>query len=251
MEASHPILISLGSYCRNRFQIKRYLGALNLVDPGPYPFDMMVTPFDALRRMLAPDFDPATILCPGTTRIGPWGKVFCESSGLVFFHGFPAQTVETIYGAQVPDRLDHRFTEAPDCTRIREQAIARVGRLTAALQHPTRPKLLLRWLRSDATPEFPDLHAGETPEALHRLFTRNLSGGPVRTVLLTTRYLQEDEPPDPVIEDQRWHGPDLVSLRLVERRSGTPGFEPWQGENAAWTAMLDSVIDGIGGREWR
>lgn len=225
-----PNLISVGSWCRPAWQIRRRLGT-----ETAYPFDWNITSYAALLHTLAPGYDPADELRLEDCTANQFGSVTDLRSGLVLQHDLPVAALGGQLGglilgddAAVRAHLDEvRVKMAFLFERFR--TVCRAG-----------PVVFVRWMRhGHPDGEWPAAFQGELPHHLHHALLRFCGHAEVRTLYVVTTVGEGEAAASACTLHRTSYGAcaDLVEARHHFRE------QDWTGDDAAWTLLFEGVAE--------
>ena len=89
------ILIPIGSWCRNTYQVNDFLKA-NGIAPISFPYDWAITPFEALKNTLTKDFNPENILPVDNISRNRLSSITDNNTQLILHHDFPHSVMKEL-----------------------------------------------------------------------------------------------------------------------------------------------------------
>lgn len=219
-------IISLGSWCRPAWQIRRITGGETAM-----PYDWQITSFRALLSTLDPGYNAQTALDIDNIVVNQFSSVTDLSSGWVYQHDLHVSNFNLENGAIIhDDRAQSVITASRNkyaflIDRFRE--VCGIGGIT-----------FIRWIRSGHPDgEWPEAFEGEDPEQLHEALLR-ISPNP------TLVYVRS-------IEDYSGTGDSSFETRSLEWGNSVVltedarkfNAENWTGDSDAWSRFIQSLID--------
>lgn len=237
-------LVPLGSWCRTAHQTRTYAENRTGILAGTFPYDWMITSFDALRNTLNRDFDPNTILQPGRTSVSRFNSGVCENSGIIFHHAMGPNQLQKVAELAPGDKLP----DSPESLSLMERSRNRflhTHRRLDALKTQEGPLVFVRWQRSGHPDKaFPEVFEGETPDTLSSLIAAYLGHDDFYLGIVQTQIegQAKDPVPNPIMTFEAEGR--IISARLRERPGwngdGTANF---RGDEPSWTAFFDRAFE--------
>lgn len=223
-----PLVISLGSWCRPAWQIRRYYGT-----EMAYPFDWNITSFDALMHVLDPQFDPQMQLQIEDCVVNPLSSVTDMRTGWIHHHDLPAEAVGGATGSIAMD-------DSPEVLRLLRDTASKSTHLFRRMREhcQANPVVFVRWLRGGhPDPEFAGAFKDENPYRLHARLKEFCGHENVRIVYLISKVVNDEETQSACTLSRTAYG---AHGQLVEAIRNFRS-ESWTGDDQSWTALFDAI----------
>ena len=218
-------IISLGSWCRPAWQIRRVTG-----DEAAMPYDWQITSFKALLSTLDPQHDATTALAPKDIVLNGFSSLTDVSSGWVYQHDLQLSRFCPENGGMVNHDQVHEIIET---TKRKYSFLFDRFRDVCSRGDVT----FLRWTRyGHPDPEWPEVFDGEDPKALYEALSRLSKNFRLVYVQSVDNHNGSFET-NFVATPTEWGS----SVVLAEDPRKFHPTEAWTGDNGAWSALVQSL----------
>lgn len=236
-------MIPIGAWCRVAHQVKLYCKEKAGLSSASLPFDWTITSFAALKTVLDPTFDPASILPIDRSVVSFAGSAQCDQTNIIFHHALPPNFIQQVGSFSVGDSIPSDVSSGPKFNDVRGRFVHTFNHLRT-IAHQSVTPIFVRWIRKGHPDhQFPFAFEGETPETLYALLDNFIGHKPFFLVVVTSHELDPlDVKAVPQIESVTVN-PAILTCRLDERRGWNgDGTNDFRGDEASWRALFDLVF---------
>lgn len=239
------MLIPIGAWCRTAYQVGQFIESHH-GQKKSYPFDWTIAPFESLKKILHPQFDPSSVLLAEKLGLSKFSSIVDTANSLIFHHDLSENIVADHLKRGPANQAGVPISLLEDPVRIknaRERFHHTYWTLCQSIEEArARGECIgfVRWMRG-GHPDgaLPEVFSGETIDSLWDVLSGFCGTENVAVLQVISKMTKTPEIPDQDRIITFSTSPHGATATVLERHGWDgDGTNSYRGDSRSWELAL-------------